>query len=243
MQSRSYSMYRPENPIVREAYSMLAGIIHVESGEKELSSIVVTSTEPKVGKTSVATCLAITMATWGKKTVLIDADMRKLAEKKQKNIGSVNGVYQFLQGITSLEEVLCSTNVENLMYIPNGRVNGNPMGLLCSDGLNNLLERAEERFDYIVIDTPPLDSVSDAAIISSKADAVLLVAKMGNTKQDAIKRAKEQLEKDNSNLLGVVINEVGKKTYKRYFRAYKYFYNAGLSVTKWKKSNKVIESV
>ncbi len=238
MENKSYSLYKPENPIVSEAYSMLAGSIYVEAKEKGLKALVVASNEPRVGKTAVATSIAITIATWGKRTVLIDADMRKPIDRKQNNLGSACGLYQYLQGIISLEQVLYPTNVENLKYIPNGRVTTNPMGLLCSEGLEKLFNKASECFDYIVIDTPALGSVSDAAIISSKADAVLLVAKMGATRLDVIKKAKEQLEKNNSNILGVVVNEVAKKTYKKYFESYKYFHNLNKKAIKDKETNR-----
>ena len=223
MQNKCYSLYRPVSSTVREAYSMLTGNIYLGSRQKNIKSIVVTSAEPKVGKTSVAISLAITMATWGKKTVLVDADMRKLVENKPGEVGIANGIYQYLKGILRVDDILHPTNVENLMFIPSGRISENPMGLLCSDNLRKLLDDLSGYFDYIVFDTPSLDSVSDAAIISSRVDATYLVAKMGFTKLEAIKRAKEQLEKNNSNLLGVVMNKVGKRDYKRYFSAYKYY--------------------
>ncbi len=242
MQNKNYSLYRPENPTVREAYSMLAGNIHVGSEQKKIKSLVITSVEPKIGKTSIATSLAITMATWGKRTLLVDADLRKQSDKSQLNALGVKGTYQYLQGIISFEDVLCSTNIDNLVYIPNGRVSGNPMGILCSKNLTDLIDIAGQHFDYIIFDTPSLGSVSDAAIISSKTDATILVASLGKTKLGVIKQAKETIEKNNGNLLGVVVNRVKKSEYRRYFESYDYFYKSHKNAVR-EDNHKVLETL
>lgn len=243
MQNKIYSFVKPENPTVMEAYSMLAGNIYTSFEPKKVKSLVVTGIEPKVGKTSVATNLAITLASWGKRTVLINADMRKQTDKKQINSNDENGTYQYLQGISRLENVLCTTNIENLTYIPNGSTSENPMGLLCSGNLEELISKAGQNFEYIVFDTPALNCVSDAAIIAAKVDAALLVSHMGRSKMHALMHAKEELNRTNSNLLGVVINRVNKADYRRYFGAYKYFLKMKRRIVKEKKTNEVSTAI
>ncbi len=235
MQSKIYSLYRSENPIVREAYSALTASLYTGNGSDKINTLVVTSTEPLVGKTSVATSIAITLASWGKKTLLIDLDMRKPTEK---NADYITGAAQFLQGSINLEGVLYSTNIENLTYLPKGRINGNPVGLLCSDLLTELLENAKKSFNYIIIDTAPLDGVSDAAILASKADGAIMVAKMNKTTLDAINSAKESLESYNTNLLGIILNQVDKKNYKNFFKSYKYYNNLNRKMSKVTESKK-----
>lgn len=215
-----------ENQAVRDAYSMLSGNIYMETENRNIRSIVITSSEPKVGKTSVATNLAMTMASLGKKTILIDADMRK--ETTQVSIPkwvSNLGLSQYLSSNAEYEEIICYTNVEGFRYIPNGGIASNPIGLICSEKFAALLDRLKGEFEYIIFDSPPLDTVSDAIIISTKADTAILVAKLGSTDLTAINRAKDKLEKANANILGVLINGVNKKHYKKYLNSYKYFYN------------------
>ncbi|MBC8062937.1 MAG: CpsD/CapB family tyrosine-protein kinase [Clostridiaceae bacterium] len=238
MRDKIYNLGGQENQAVSDAYSMLSGNIYMESENKKIKSIVITSSEPKTGKTSVATSLAITMASWGKRIILIDADMRKRNDSKVLKKGSDFGLSQYLNGSAEFEEVLCDTNFDGLMYIPNGSIALNPIGLICSSRFVKLLESLKNEFDYILLDTPPLDAVSDAAVISAKVDSVLLVAKMGKTDLASVNRAKEKLEKANANLLGVVINTVNKRHYKRYLNSYKYFYNDKNEIGKNEKSNK-----
>ena len=216
-----------ENQAVRDAYSMLSGNIHMGKENSDARSIVITSSEPKAGKTSIAVNLAITLAGWGKKTILIDADMRK--ETTHVSIPkwvSNLGLSQYLSGNAEYEEIICYTNIEGFKYLPNGGVALNPIGHLCSERFNTLLERLKEEFEYIIFDSPPLDTISDAVIISTKVDSTILVAKIGKTNLKAMKRSKEKLEKVNANILGIVINDVNKKHYKKYLNSYKYFYNA-----------------
>ena len=225
MSDKKFNLDVQENQAVKDAYSMLCGNICMESENKRIKSIVITSSEPKTGKTSVATSLAMTMASWGKRTILINADMRKRNNKKVLKWGSSFGLSQYLNGNAELEEILCDTNIEGLMYIPNGNISLNPIGLVCSSRLGKLLDRLRNDFDYIIFDTPPLDAVSDAALISAKVEAVLLVVKMGRTDLASLIRSRQKLEKVNANLLGVIINDVNKRQYKRCFKAYKYFCN------------------
>ncbi|PYG89498.1 capsular exopolysaccharide synthesis family protein [Ruminiclostridium sufflavum DSM 19573] len=216
-----------ENQAVRDAYSMLSGNLYMESENKKISSIVITSSEPKAGKTSVAISLAVTLAGWGKSTVLVDADMRKEAALASiPREVSNRGLSQYLCNNAGYEEIICCTDVEGFRYIPNGGIALNPIGLICSERFDRLLESLEEEFEYAIFDAPPLDSISDAVLISAKADSAILVAKMGKTDITAIGRSKEKLEKANVNLLGVVINEINKRDYRKYLNSYGYFHSA-----------------
>ncbi len=238
MQERRYSLYEQENPAVRDAFSMLSGNIYMESEHRSIRSIVITSSEPETGKTSIAVSLAATMANWGKKTILIDADMRKRTEMQIPKWGSNQGLSQYLNETAEYEEVLCYTNIDGLMYIPNGSFMPNPMGLICSPRFRQLMERLKEEFEYIIIDSPALDTVSDAVIMSSRADGALLVARMGKSRLEDLNRSKERLEAGEAVLLGVVINKVNKSNYKKYLKAYKYFYTSKREKQKSPKQSK-----
>lgn len=228
-----------ENQAVRDAYSMLSGNIHIETEHSAIKSIVITSCEPKAGKTSVAVNLAITLASWGKKTVLVDADMR--SETTHVSIPkwvSNLGLSQYLSGNAEYEEIICYTNIEGFKYIPNGGISLNPVGQICSGKFNELIERLSSEFEYIIFDSPPLNSVSDGVIISTKVDSTIIVAKMGKTNLKALLKSKDKLERANAKLLGVVINDVNKKHYKTYLDSYKYFYNTKDRSENTEKSNK-----
>lgn len=223
MSNMYYKLFIQENPAFREAFAMLTGNIYVETEQKNIKTYAITSTEPKAGKTAAAENLGITLASWEKKTLLVDADMRKISSKNHHKAEPEPGLFEYLNGKCELESIICSTNVDNLSYIPAGAVSYNPMGVLCSDKLSRFIAEAGDCFDYIIFDTPSLGSVSDAAIIASKVDATLLVAKMGKTKFEDIQHAKSQLEKNNSNLLGVILNKVNKRRYRSYFKDYRYY--------------------
>jgi len=225
MRDKIYKLTEQENPAVTDAFSMLLGNIHMKSENGALKSIVITSAETKTGKTSVASNLAITMANWGKKCILVNADMRKKSDTRILRWGCELGLGHYLTGGAEYEEILSYTNVDGLMYIPSGNTALNPMGLLCSSRFSILMQRLKNDFDFIVIDSPALDTVTDAAVIANKVDGVLLIANMGKTDLNLLIRTKKQLEAANANILGIVLNRVGRWHYKKYFRAYKYFYN------------------
>ncbi|OPX44827.1 tyrosine-protein kinase YwqD [Ruminiclostridium hungatei] len=220
MTNRSYNFYSPESFVAKEAYVALAANIYPDLEKKRIYTLVVTGTEPRVGKTVTAENIAITLAALGKRTLLMDMDLRKPVEK---NAGYQQGAVQYLQGNALMEEVLYPTNMENLNYLPKGRNTGNPAGLFCSRYLLELFEKARENYDCVVIDTPSLDCVPDAAILAMRADAAILVAKMNKTSIKSINQAKEKLQAGNVNLLGVILNQVSKNNYKNFFKSYGYF--------------------
>jgi len=238
MQERRYNFYTEENQAVRDAYEMLSGNIHLESQNKKIRSVIITSAEPQAGKTSVATSLAMTIACWGRKCVIIDADMRKKPDTKVAKYGSAPGLSHYLGGVAEYEEILCHTNFEGLMYIPNGNISANPMGLICSSRFSKLLDRLNNDFDFLIIDTPAVNTVSDAVVMSPKADGVILVSQIGKTDLKALDSCRKSIETARGNLLGVIINKVSKRQYGRYLRFYKYILNSGHVSFKNQKQNR-----
>lgn len=220
---KTFNVYDNNNQAVQNAYDMLTARIHINS--KELKTFVLTSCNPKEGKTSLAISLAISIAHSGWKVLLIDADMRKPTAAKRLNNGSQLGLSDYLTGIIEFSEAISETNIANLTYLSCGSDYINPVELLCGVRFQELFDQTQNMYDYVLFDTPALESVADGAIISSKADAVLLVAEMGSTTLKSLKRSKEQLETLNANILGVVLNKVKKRDYKRYVGSYNYFFD------------------
>lgn len=226
MQTKTFNMYDNENQAVQDAYAMLTANIHISNGQNVLKTFALTSCNPEEGKTTLAISLAITMAHSGWKVLLVDSDMRKPTAAKRLNKGSLLGLSDYLKGDLDLNDALCETNIKNLTYFSCGNDHCNPIGLLCSVRFEELRDNARNEYDFVLFDTPALASVMDGALVAAKVDATLLVVKMGFTTLTSLKRVKEQLEYLNANIIGVILNKVKKRDYKKYFGAYNYFFNS-----------------
>lgn len=225
MQMKTFKVYDNKNQAVKDAYAKLTANIHISNEQKVLKTIALTSCNPQEGKTSLAISLGVTMAQSGWNVLLIDADMRKPTAAKRLNQGSIFGLSDYLRGDVELTDALCETNITNLTYLSCGTHHSNTMALLCSAHFEDLIGNARDDYDIVLFDTPALTSVGDGAFVASKADATLLVVKMEVTTLTDLKRVKEQLENVNTNILGVVLNKVKKRDYKRYVGSYNYFFN------------------
>ena len=191
---------------------------------KDVRVIAVTSCMPNDGKTSVCFNLARSIAESGKSVLLIDADMRKSVMAGRYRIGNaINGLSHLLSGQTEPEDTICETNVENLHLILAGPVPPNPSKLLSSDTFRKFVEQVKEQYDYVIIDTPPLGSVIDAAVISKTCDGICMVISANEVSYRLAQKVKEQLEKGDCRILGVILNKVRFKTrgyYNRYYSKY-----------------------
>lgn len=221
----TFNVYNNKNQAVRDAFEMLAANVNIINTPKNLRTIAVTSCNPEEGKTSLAIGLAVAMANSGWSVLLIDADMRKPSAAKRLNYGVELGLSDFLSGKAEFHEVTSETNIENLHYITCGNDISSPIALLNSSRFETLMKNIPNEYNYVIFDTPALTSVVDGILVSSMADATLLVTKFGSTQLRNLKRVKLQLESSNARLLGVVLNKVNKHDYKRYFGSYNYFFN------------------
>jgi len=225
MQRKTVKVYDNKNEAVKDAYAKLTANIHMSNDRKVLKTFVLTSCNPQEGKTFLAISLAATMAQAGWNVLLVDADMRKPTAAKRLNQGSIFGLSDYLMGEVDFIDALCETNITNLTYLTCGNGHPNSMGLLCSTHFEILISNARNSYDIVLFDTPALTSAVDGTIVASKVDATLLVVKMGVTTLTTLKRVKGQLENLNTNILGVVLNNMKKRDYKRYFAFYNYFFN------------------
>lgn len=191
-----------------EAYRMLRTNISFSSVDKPIKTILVTSASPSEGKSVTAANLAVTMAQAGYRTVLIDCDLRKPTQQKVFGISNDVGLSNALLLHANLSTFLRPSRVENLRVMTTGSLPPNPAELLGSRSMAELLGALQEESDVVVIDSPPVLAVADAAILSRSADGVLLVIDSGQTKRDSALRAKEALETAGARLLGVVINRM-----------------------------------
>lgn len=189
-----------------------------------IRTIMLTSSLQNEGKSSVAFAFARSLAQTGKRVLLIDADIRKSVLVARYQLEkNVFGLSQFLSGQKKLEEVLYTTNVEFLDVIFSGPFSPNPAELLEEPLFDNLVGRAKAEYDYVIIDTPPIASVIDAAIVSRVCDGVVLVIESGAISYRIAQKVKQQMEKTGCRILGVVLNKVGGESsgyYSKYYGTY-----------------------
>lgn len=189
-----------------EYYNALCTNIQL-SGDK-LKVISVTSVNPGEGKSTTSINIAWSFARAGYKTLLIDGDIRNsVMSGVFKSREKITGLTEFLSGTTDLSHGLCDTNIENLFVVQSGSVSPNPTALLQSKNFNDMIETLRKYFDYIIVDTAPIGIVIDAAIITQKCDASILVTAMGEANKRDVQKAKQQLEQTGKPFLGVVLNK------------------------------------
>ncbi|MCO4485671.1 capsular polysaccharide biosynthesis protein CpsD [Streptococcus infantarius subsp. infantarius] len=181
---------------------------NIQFSGRNLKVIALTSAQPGEGKSTTATNLAISFAKAGFRTLLIDADTRNsVMSGTFKSNERYQGLTSFLSGNAELSDVICDTSIDNLMILPAGQVPPNPTSLIQNDNFKSMIETVRGLYDYVIIDTPPLGLVIDAAILAHHSDASLLVVKAGADKRRTVTKLKEQLEQSGSVFLGVILNK------------------------------------
>ncbi|MBX7372886.1 CpsD/CapB family tyrosine-protein kinase [Clostridium chauvoei] len=191
--------------VIAESYRTLRTNIQYSSFDKEYKAIVITSSEPGEGKSTTAANLALSLAQGEKKVVLIDCDLRKPSIHKKFKVSNATGLSDVLIGKERLSNTL-KRHGENLLILPSGKIPPNPSEMLSSKAMSNLLEELKEDFDYIIIDTPPIQAVTDSQILSTKVDGTLLVIRAKETKRESVHNAVNLLKKVNAHIMGTVLN-------------------------------------
>lgn len=195
----------------------------------DVRMICFTSCLPNEGKSNVSFNLAVSIAEIGKKVIFVDADLRRsIIIGRYKPDQSVIGLSHFLSGQNTYEEILYQTNIENLDMIFTGSIPPNPSELLGSDLFIKLIMMLREKYDYVIIDTPPLGSVIDSAIVAEQCDGVVLVIEAKVISYKLAQKVIGQLKRGNCRILGAVLNKVQfEKNRNRYYRKkYKSYENS-----------------
>ena len=227
MQIKNFNIYEVENMAVQDAYALLVANIHFanEKSNNSIRTLTICSYDTKVGKTTTAINLSISMARSGWKVLLVDADTRKPGSFKRLNDNTGIGLSDYIENDMNLQEVLNSTNISNLTYLPCGRKSHNPIELFCSAKFDGFITEIREEYDFVIFDSPALSTVIDSALIATKTDASILVAQIGLSDENSLARAKEQLGKADAFIIGVVLTKVGKREFKKYVESYNYFHH------------------
>jgi capsular exopolysaccharide synthesis family protein len=190
-----------------EAYKTLRS--NIQFCGDDVKVIGLTSCQPNEGKSSVSINLAISLAEMGKRVVFLDGDLRKSVLIGRYRINkALNGLTHYLSGIRELDEVVYQTNIDNLYMAFSGPVPPNPSELLGGEKFTFMVKQLSETYDYVVIDTPPLGSVIDSAVIAKVCDGMILVIQANKISYKFAQRVKKQLEKTGCRILGAVLNQV-----------------------------------
>lgn len=207
---------------VKEAFKVLRANIKFFGQKGKVKTLTITSTKMGEGKTTVSTNLAAAMAETGMKVLYIDADLRKASTLKHLKGETKCGLSNLLSEGTPLDEVILPTQTENLFCIASGPKPPNPTELVGSSEFSGLLKMVSEGFDIIIIDTPPLGTMIDAAVIAERTDGTIIIAGAKETDLRSMKRVREQLGKANVRILGAVLNKVAKRDFESYYGYYHY---------------------
>ncbi|MDO9536319.1 MAG: CpsD/CapB family tyrosine-protein kinase [Bacillota bacterium] len=217
--------YRATSPLA-EAFRTLKINIQFSSIDKEIQTLLITSSQPREGKSSTACNLALTMARAGTNILLVDGDLRKPTVHKQFNISNTVGLTNLVIDDTQKIGNVAQRIMDNLTVLTSGPIPPNPTELLQTKKMKGLLEELKKHFEMIVIDSSPVMAAADASVLSILVDGTIMVLGYGDSSREVVVKAKEQLDMVKANILGVVINKVPLNGQGHY---YYYYYGEGKS--------------
>ncbi|MCW8194210.1 polysaccharide biosynthesis tyrosine autokinase [Proteobacteria bacterium 005FR1] len=210
-----------------EALRSLRTSLHFGMMDAKNNTLMIAGPSPGVGKTFASINLAAVMAHAGKKVLLIDADMRRGTSHELFQIANVNGLSDLLAGKASLEAVVHQSELQALSFVPRGTVPPNPSELLMSRHFEDFLNRVQGEYDLVIIDTPPILAVTDAAIVGKRAGTTMLVARYGLNSVKEIEITKRRFRQNGIEIKGVILNAVVKKAKSYgYDQIYEYSYHS-----------------
>lgn len=209
------------NSSIMEAYRIIRTNIEFSDGSNGSRSILITSSIPNEGKSTITSNLARAFAQAGYRTLIVDMDLRKPVLHKIFGVSSDVGITSVITGKTNLNDAIKTTEEANLYVLPTGVRPINPSEFLRSNSTENLLRFLKTKFDIVIIDSPPATAVADASIISTYVDSTILVASANYTDYRCINDSISNLRNVNANIIGVILNNVNVKS-SGY--AYKYGY-------------------
>ena len=207
------------NSLSAEAYRSIKTNLEYSSIDKKLKTLVVTSSEPGEGKSTVCGNLAYVLAQGGKKVLIIDADLRKPVLHKRFMVNNNVGLTDLLIGKVNYSKAITKIN-DNIDLLTAGQKTPNPAEMVSSEVMEKLLQEYKDYYDYILLDTPPVLTINDGRVLAAKCDGTIFVVKAGRSKKNNILNAYRELETVRANVIGSVLNGVDDSS-KEYYYYYK----------------------
>ncbi|HGO3281203.1 TPA: type 8 capsular polysaccharide synthesis protein Cap8B [Staphylococcus aureus] len=213
-------VYEKPKSTISEKFRGIRSNIMFSKANGEVKRLLVTSEKPGAGKSTVVSNVAITYAQAGYKTLIIDGDMRKPTQNYIFNEQNNNGLSSLIIGRTTMSEAITSTEIENLDLLTAGPVPPNPSELIASERFKELVDLFNKRYDIIIVDTPPVNTVTDAQLYARAIKDSLLVIDSEKNDKNEVKKAKALMEKAGSNILGVILNKTKVDKSSSYYHYY-----------------------
>jgi polysaccharide biosynthesis transport protein len=212
---------------VAEAYRVLRTSVMLSSAGGPPKMMLVTSGQPGEGKTTTTVNTAVSLAQLGASVLIIDCDLRKPSTHKVFGVDHTRGVSTYLSRDVPIDDLIQKLPVPNLSLLACGPIPPNPAELISSDKMKHMLELLAERYDHILIDSPPLMHVTDPVILSTMVEGVIIVVQAGKSTRDVVRRARQELTAVGAKIFGVVLNNVDFRRngyddyyYYRYYESY-----------------------
>lgn len=223
---RRYILNKKSNFFVQEAYKTLRTNVRFFLPGEGCKKFCVTSSHAGEGKTITILNLAISFAQTGQKVLLIDADLRRPSLARLLVENATPGLSNVLAGLCTEDEAIRAGCCPDLDIMFSGEIPPNPSELLGSDRMQQMIHRLSERYDYILLDTPPVGIVSDTCNVGDLVDGVLFVVRQNQTEKDLVARSVQQLEMSGAKLMGFVMNGMEPSNGKKYKYNYRYGYES-----------------
>jgi polysaccharide biosynthesis transport protein len=210
--------------VIAESYRALRTSILLSTPQHPPQVILVSSSLPQEGKTTTCINTATVLAQKNARVLLIDADLRRPSIHRHLGLHDRQGLSSVLAGSCTLEQAICAVSATIALFVlPAGPLPPSPSELLASPAMREVIEQCRDRFDYILIDTPPVLSVTDAVLLSAEVDACLLVVRAATTTKAALLRTRDLLRQVNARVMGSVLNAVNLESQDAYYYNYHYY--------------------
>ena len=210
--------YNDPKSVISEQYRAIRTNIEYSNVDQNTKTILVTSSDKNEGKTTTVSNLAVSFANLNKKVLLIDCDLRNASIHKMFKLNNIYGLTDILAKDRAVDKCIQETELKNLYVLTAGAIPPNPAEILSSEKMKNLIEDLKNIYDYIFIDTPPIGLVTDAGVLSSFIDGVVLVVKSESVEKKYLEETKKKLDAVDARILGAILN-----SYKSEQKDYNYY--------------------
>ena len=215
---KSIISYNDPKSVISEQYRAIRTNIEYSNVDQNTKTILVTSSDKNEGKTTTVSNLAVSFANLNKKVLIIDCDLRNPSIHKMFRLNNIYGLTDILAKDRAVDKCIQKTELENLYVLTAGSTPPNPAEILSSEKMKNLIEDLKNIYDYIFIDTPPIGLVTDAGVLSSFIDGVVLVVKSESVEKKYLEETKKKLDAVDARILGAILN-----SYKSEQKDYNYY--------------------